>query len=257
MTETIVLLAIGLAGAFVSGLLGVGGAIVLIPMLLYLPPLFGVGPFDMVAVGGMTIVQVLAASLAGMLTHRQQGHFSWRVVWPMAAAIGVGAAVGGLAANWVPERGLLGTFAVLAIASVVLMLLPVRAQAGEAEVPAGFNPWMAAGVAGGVGIVSGLMGAGGAFLMAPLMRTVLNLPMRLIIGTSLGIVLVSAVAGTLAKGLTGQIPWSAAGILVVGALVGAPLGAKVSSRVPAHVLRWFLATAIGLTALKMVWQVWG
>jgi uncharacterized membrane protein YfcA len=251
------LFSIGLVGAFLSGLLGVGGAIVLIPMLLYLPPLFGVGHLDMVAVGGMTIVQVLAASLAGMLTHRQQGHFSWAIAWPMAIAVGIGAALGGVAAPRLPEKVLLGLFAVLAVAAVVLMLLPVRAPADGDEVPAGFNPWLAAGIAGGVGLVSGLMGAGGAFLMAPLMRTVLKLPLRLIIGTSLGIVLVSALAGTVAKGVTGQVPWAEAGVLVAGALVGAPLGAKASHHVPADVLRWLLAAAIGATALKMVVQVWG
>lgn len=257
MTVAVVLFGIGLAGAFLSGLLGVGGAIVLIPMLLYVPPLFGLQPFGMVAVGGMTIVQVLAASLAGMLTHRQKGHFSWRIAGPMGVAIGLGAAVGGLAAGWIPERGLLGTFALLSAAAGVLMVMPTRGQVEEGDVPDGFNPWMAAGIAGGVGVVSGLMGAGGAFLMAPLMRTVLKLPLRLIIGTSLGIVLVSALAGTLAKGLTGQIPWMEAGLLVVGALAGAPIGAKVSHRMPAHVLRWGLALAIGLTAVKMVLQVWG
>ncbi|MFN3429302.1 MAG: TSUP family transporter, partial [Candidatus Sericytochromatia bacterium] len=88
------LFAIGLLGAFFSGLLGVGGAILLIPMLLYLPPLFGLPAFDMVAVGGMTLVQVLAASLAGLLAHRKAGHFSWPVAWPMGLAIAVGATLG-------------------------------------------------------------------------------------------------------------------------------------------------------------------
>lgn len=257
MLLMIVLVGIGFIGAFLSGLLGVGGAIVLIPLLLYLPPVLGVGRLDIVAVGGMTIVQVLAASLAGMLTHRQQGHFSWAIAWPMAVSIGIGATLGGVAAPWLAEKVLMGLFAVLAIAAIALMLLPVRAPADNDEVPEAFNPWLAAGIAGGVGIVSGLMGAGGAFLMAPLMRTVLKLPMRLIIGTSLGIVLVSALAGTASKGLTGQIPWAEAGMLVVGALLGAPLGAKASHHVPADVLRWLLAVAIGATALKMVTQLWG
>jgi uncharacterized membrane protein YfcA len=251
----LVLVGIGLVGAFLSGLLGVGGAIVMIPMLLFLPPLFGLAPFDMVAVGGMTIVQVLAASLAGLLTHRQAGHFAWPVAWPMGLAIGVGSAVGGVAAAWVPVRWLEALFAALAVAAVVLMLLPARGRDEGSEVPAGFRPGLAAGIAGVVGGISGLIGAGGSFLLTPLMRTVLKLPLRLIIGTSLGIVFVSALSGTIAKGLTGQIPWAATAFLVLGALVGAPLGAKVSHRVPARALRWFLAAAIAVTAIKMVWQL--
>ncbi|MFN3429495.1 MAG: sulfite exporter TauE/SafE family protein, partial [Candidatus Sericytochromatia bacterium] len=136
-----------------------------------------------------------------------------------------------------------------------LMLMPVNAEDGSDELPADFRPGVAAAIAGGVGVISGLLGAGGAFLMVPLMRTVLKLPLRLIIGTSLGIVLASAVSGTIAKALTGQIPWVPAGSLVLGALLGAPLGAKVSHRVPTPLLRWGLAAAIGLTALKMIWQL--
>jgi uncharacterized membrane protein YfcA len=64
-------------------------------------------------------------------------------------------------------------------------------------------------------------------------------------------------AGTVAKGLTGQVPWAEAGVLVLGALVGAPIGAKVSHRVHADVLRWALAAAIAATAVKMIVQVWG
>ena len=135
------------------------------------------------------------------------------------------------------------------------MLTPAKSEDGGAELPADFRPGAAAAIAGGVGVISGLLGAGGAFLLAPLMRTVLKLPLRLIIGTSLGVVLVSAVSGTAAKALTGQIPWVPAGFLVLGALLGAPLGAQVSHRVPAQALRWLLAGAIGLTALKMVWQL--
>lgn len=253
----LVLFIIGLGGAFLSGLLGIGGAIVMIPMLLYFPPLFGLAALDMVAISGMTIVQVLAASLAGLLAHRRAGNFNWQVAWPMGVAIGIGAALGGLAAPWIPERGLQGVFAGLAIAAALLMFLPQRGPEEGTEVPEGFHPWLAMSVAGGVGVLSGLIGAGGAFLMAPLMRSVLKLPVRLIIGTSLGIILVSALAGTIAKGATGQIPWIATAFLVGGALLGAPLGAKVSHYVPAKGLRWLLATAIGLTAVKMVSQLWG
>lgn len=251
----LILFGIGVVGAFLSGLLGVGGAIVMIPMLLFLPPLFGLAPFDMVAVGGMTIVQVLAASLAGLLTHRQAGHFAWPVAWPMGLAIGIGSAVGGVAAAWVPVRWLEALFAALAVTAVVLMLLPSRGQDEGSDVPAGFRPGLAAVIAGLVGGISGLIGAGGAFLLAPLMRTVLKLPLRLIIGTSLGIVFVSALTGTIAKGLTGQIPWQATVWLVLGALIGAPLGAKLSHRIPAKTLRWVLAAAIGLTAVKMIAQL--
>ena len=63
------LAALGFAGAFTSGLVGVGGAIVMIPLLLYVPPLLGVGSLDIKTVAGVTMAQVLAASVMGAWTH--------------------------------------------------------------------------------------------------------------------------------------------------------------------------------------------
>lgn len=257
METVVVMLGIGLVGAFLSGLLGVGGAILLIPLLLYLPPALGAGRFGMAEIGGMTIVQVLAASLAGLAMHRRQGHFSKRVAWPMGLAIGIGSAIGGAVARYVPDASLQTIFAGVALAAAGLMFVPAPPDTGDDQLPADYKPAWAAAIAGTVGVVSGLMGAGGAFLLAPLMRTVLKLPLRLIIGTSLAVVAVSAAAGTMAKALTHQIPWAPTSFLVVGALVGAPLGAKVSKWLPVNVLRWLLAVVIALTAIKMAAEVWG
>jgi uncharacterized membrane protein YfcA len=65
------LVALAFGGAFLSGLVGVGGAIVMIPLLLYVPPLLGFTPLDIHTVAGITIVQVTAAALAGMAGHRE------------------------------------------------------------------------------------------------------------------------------------------------------------------------------------------
>ena len=65
------LLALGLGGGFLSGLLGLGGAIFMIPLLLYVPPLLGVGQFDMKIVATLSMVQVLSASLTGVQAHNQ------------------------------------------------------------------------------------------------------------------------------------------------------------------------------------------
>ena len=64
-----VLLLLGLVGGFVAGLVGLGGAIVTIPLLLYVPPLFRLPALDMKTVAGITMAQVVVASTAGMLIH--------------------------------------------------------------------------------------------------------------------------------------------------------------------------------------------
>jgi uncharacterized membrane protein YfcA len=96
------------------------------------------------------------------------------------------------------------------------------------------------------------VGAGGAFLLVPVMVGVMRIPMRLSIGTSLAMVGMSAIAGFIGKAVTGQVPLWPAATVVLGSLSGAPLGGRVSRRVPVTVLRAVLAGIITLVMLR-VW----
>ena len=139
-----------------------------------------------------------------------------------------------------------------------MMVLPTSPQSDDGkELPDHYNAGVAGALAGGVGLVSGVLGAGGAFLLVPLMHSVMRLPFRLIIGTSLAIVLVSAATGTLGKALTGQIQWMLAAWLVLGSMIGAPIGAWVSHRTPVKTLRWVLAGLIAVIGIRMLVETWG
>lgn len=253
--EGLALAGIGFLGAFVSGLLGIGGAIVLIPLLAYLPPLMGLAPYRMSEIAGMSIVQVFAASLVGVVSHQRRGGFAWKAALPMALATGVTAGLAGLLSGRLTDGAIAVLYAVLSVTAAVMMLLPTPAAASGEALPPDFRVGWAAALSGGVGLISGVIGAGGAFLMAPLMRSVLGMPIRLLIGTSLAVVLAAALMGMLGKAIAGQIPWNLAAFLVVGAVAGSPLGARLSHLVPGHVLRWLLAGAIALAAVKMVLEL--
>jgi uncharacterized membrane protein YfcA len=106
-----------------------------------------------------------------------------------------------------------------------------------------------------VGVISGIVGAGGAFILLPLLVVWLKVPVRLAVGTSLGIVLLSALSGFAGKALTEQIPWALSGAVVVGSLAGGWAGSRLSRRIPVAHLRRLLAGLIGLIALRMVWDL--
>ena len=107
-------------------------------------------------------------------------------------------------------------------------------------------------VPGAIGIASGLVGAGGAFLLVPVLIAVFRLPVRPSIGTSLAMTAVSASFGFLGKAITGQIPLWPTLAVMLGALPGAPLGARLSHRAPVGALRGLLAALIGLVTIR-VW----
>jgi uncharacterized membrane protein YfcA len=243
---------LGFVGGFLAGLLGIGGGIVLVPLLLYVPRILGFPSLDMRDVAGITIVQVFAAAALGFLLHRRHRTTNPDVVRWMGAGMVVGAAVGGVGSKYVSLTMLEGAFVVLALAAAPLLFVPPPAdELGEGPAR-DIAPAAAFGSALGIGLLSGLVGVGGAFLAIPVMIYFLGVPTRAAIGSSLGVLFVSGLAGVLAKLATGQIvvPWAVA--LVAGALPGTWVGATASRRVPARGLRLGLAVLVTVTALRML-----
>ncbi|MFQ5827816.1 MAG: sulfite exporter TauE/SafE family protein [Candidatus Methylomirabilia bacterium] len=250
---TLTLVGLGFVGAFVSGLVGIGGAIVVIPLLFYVPPLLGVGSLDIKVVAGVTMAAVLAASLVGAWTHGRAAMVHRPLALIGGATMGLGSLVGAVASRYVSGRMLLAVFAVMSTVALPLMLVPpARGAVGASERTVPFNRVAALACPGLIGLMAGLVGAGGGFLLAPVLMGVMRIPVRVSIGTSLAITVVSALAGFFGKALTGQVPFWPAVAVVLGSLGGAPLGARVSRIAPVSVLRGVLAVLIALIAVR-VW----
>lgn len=243
------LIVLAFGGALLSGLVGVGGAIVMIPLLLYAPPLAGLSRLDIHTVAGITMVQVTAAAFAGLIGHRAL--VDRRLFLAVGPTMVLATFAGALASSVAAPIVLEAVFAGLAtLAAAMLILLRGRTTA-EVEGAVAFrtSAAIAAGVA--VGLVAGLVGAGGAFVLIPVMLYGLRIPTRVTIGTSLAVVAASSVAGLLGKVITGQVVWLLALGLVIGALPGARLGAYVSRRTQTQRLVVVLAVAIAGVALRM------
>lgn len=253
--ELLLLLAgLGAATGFLSGLLGIGGGIVLAPLLLYIPPLLGLEPLMMKVVAGLTIVQGLAASISGALTHRHLRFVSDRLVLYMGTTIFVAAALGGAASRHVSDQLLLGVFGLLAAVAAVLMLVPMRQDSERPKVQdLGFSRMRAVVSAAGVGLLGGLVGQGGSFILIPLMTLFVGVPTRIAIGSNLAIVLLSTMAAFIGKAVTGQIEWLLAVPIVLTVVPAAHLGSRVSRRVPVVRLHRILAVLVAIAAAR-IWM---
>lgn len=249
----VTLAAIGLVGSFVSGLLGIGGAVYIIPMLLYIPPLVGAGELDIRAAAGLSIVLVFVSALTSAIAHRKRSTACPQAGTVLAPATAAGALVGGVASGYVSGPVLTGLFATLALAAAIMMFLP--GPRGGDEVQAGtiitFPVVPGILVAAIVGLFAGLVGAGGAFMLVPLMIYVLGIPTRVTVASSPMVVLISAMAGLTGKMFAGQVPWVMAAFLVSGAVPGARFGAWLSEQVRARTLRYGLGVITAAVAIKL------
>jgi uncharacterized membrane protein YfcA len=200
------------------------------------------------------MTQVLAAALTGAWSHGRHALVHHRLAWTGGPAMAAGALLGAIASARVSGRALLATFALMATAALPLMFVTPAAPARDGDPAlARFSRPAAVGLPGAIGLMAGLVGAGGAFLLVPVLVGVMRVPMRLAIGTSLAMVGMAAVTGFLGKVLTAQVPLWPAATVVLGSLSGAPLGGRVSRRVPVRVLRGVLAGIIALVMLR-VWH---
>ncbi|MHB8880194.1 MAG: sulfite exporter TauE/SafE family protein [Thermodesulfovibrionales bacterium] len=252
----VTLLLLGLGGGFLSGLLGLGGAIFMIPLLLYVPPLLGVGMLDMKQVAAVSMVQVLSASLSGLIVHNKNRFVSRSILLVMGSCNAVGNLAGSLLSKGAKSELLLAIFATLAVIAAIVMFIPRREQ-GEGAAPESiaFNKPLAAAVSLGIGLFGGMVGAPGAFIYIPVMIYLLNIPTRIVIGSTLGIVFLGAIFGTIGKMATGQIIWPYAIALVIGTVPGAQLGGRMSKKINTKYLRLAIAVIIAITGVRMWYQV--
>ncbi|OGR06653.1 MAG: hypothetical protein A2511_15390 [Deltaproteobacteria bacterium RIFOXYD12_FULL_50_9] len=248
---------LGLVTGFLSGLLGIGGGIVMAPLLLYVPPLFGFAALPMRIVAGLTIVQGLVACVSGGLTHKKFHFVSTGLVAWMGTTIFICALVGGAGAKYVENKMLLAIFSAMAFSAALLILIPSKTIDSEHPDLAifSFNRCRAVLTAGGVGLLGGLVGQGGSFILIPLMTAFVQVPTRIAIGSNLAIVFLSSVAAFLGKAFTGQIPWSLTLPIILTVIPAAHLGGLVSKNVAVAKLRLLLAIIIALAAIRITISV--
>ena len=143
------LIAIGFFAAFMSGLVGVGGAVLLIPLLLYLPPLFGFDAIPIATVTGITIVQVTGGALSAGLAHLNDGHVDRPLFLVVGSSMAVCSFLGALLSAVVPGAVLEATFATMALVASAFMLVlqepdptrdPTRPRSSTGRWPSGWAP---------------------------------------------------------------------------------------------------------------------
>lgn len=244
--ETLVLeVSLSLLIGAVLGLLGGGGGILAVPLLVYV---IGVGAKPAIAT---SLFFVGATSAVGAALAAREG----RVRWKMGGLFGVGsmsgAFVGGKLAQFVPENLLLGGLATVMLVTALAML---RGPKGitEGQRPIALARMILIGVA--VGVVSGLVGAGGGFLIVPALTLFGGLAMRDAIGTSMFIISVQSFAGFAGHVGHVELTFTPIAIMTAAAIVGMVVGRTLGKHVSADGLKRGFAGLVLATGLFMLGQ---
>ena len=229
----------GLAGALVIGislgLLGSGGSILTVPVLHYL-----FGQSEAAAVGGSLLV-VGSIAAAGVIPHALAHRVNWRDVAWFGLPGMAGAWLGATLAQWIPGAVQLGAFALVMFAAAARMLAtaPAAAAAGNPPPRRAF-----AIVAGGaaVGLISGIVGVGGGFLIVPALVLLAGVPMASAVGTSLAVITLNSLLGftrylDVLEARHIELDWATLALVTAVGVVGSLLGFRFAARVSQPLLR--------------------
>lgn len=246
--QLLVIAAISFLTSIVSGTLGIGGAVLLIPMYLYVPPLFGV-ELTVAEITGMTSVQVFVAAAMSVFTHHKKGGFNKRLAMLIGVPMVIAAFIGAIFSKSVSGDVLTAIFGLMAAAGGVLLLLQRRL-----EEPTEFTmkPAVPTTIGLGVGFFGGMVGAPGGFLVQPLLMIFMRVPTRVTIGTTLGVVMLSALSASIGKAITGQVPYAISLAAALAALPGAKIGSELSHKLHVNQLKLLLGLLILGVGLQMI-----
>jgi uncharacterized protein len=246
VTVTIVLTVLLAVGIGVSlGLLGGGGSILAVPLLVY--------------VAGLPVMEAIATSLlvvgvtsaVGVLPHARAHRVRWRTGLVFGLAGMTGAYAGGRLAAHIPGTVLLTGFALIMLATATAM---IRGRRAPADKPTPHELPILRVVTDGVvvGLVTGLVGAGGGFLVVPALALLGGLPMPVAVGTSLLVIAMKSFAGLAGYLADVHIDWAVALAVTAAAVLGSLAGARLAGRIREDRLRkafgWFVL-AMGVLVL--------
>ena len=279
--DSILILGMGLAVGFISGMFGIGGGFLLTPLLIFI----GVSPAVVVA---SVAPQIAAASCTGFLAY-------WRrrsIDFSLGAMLLVGGAIGTATGVWVftllrsvdqldlmialAYLSLLGTVGVLMITESLQAInrarqgkpadlrrpgshawflgLPLKMRFKRSRIYVSIIPVLAIGVI--IGFVGAILGIGGGFVLVPMMIYLLRVPTVTVIGTSMMLTLVTMLAATVLHATADHLVDALlAGLLMIGGVIGAQFGARAGQRMRSERLRLLLGALVLMVGLRFAYEL--
>ena len=230
LTLTLTLLLAILVGVSL-GLLGGGGSILTVPILTYVA---GLPPKEAITA---SLFVVGTTSAVSAISHARAGRVRWRTALIFGTAGMAGAFGGGILGGYIPGTALMIAFALMMLATSVAM---IRGRKGgrATDERVGDLPTAKIILEGlAVGLATGLVGAGGGFLVVPALALLGGLPMPVAVGTSLVVITMKSFAGLAGYLTSVSLDWGLVGGVTLAAILGSLLGSRLAGRIPEHALR--------------------
>jgi uncharacterized membrane protein YfcA len=254
---------LGIGTGFLAGLLGIGGGMLMVPFITIIMAQRGVAPDLAVKMAIATsMATIIFTSISSVRAHHKRGAVRWDIVKRLAPGIVVGSIIGSLGVFALLKGSYLAIFFGLFVSFSATQMFLDKKPKPTRQMP-GTAGQFAAG--GGIGFLSGLVGAGGGFISVPFM-TWCNVAIHNAVATSAALGFPIAVANVLGYVISGQtvqnLPPASFGyiwlpaliVIAVCSFIVAPLGAKAAHNLPVSRLKRVFASILYVLAAYMLWK---
>ena len=239
------LVVLGVATGTVAGILGIGGGLLIVPMLT-------LWPVALVQATATSLLGVMVSAISGSWRNRQQGELNVRRSMVLGLFGLPTAQVGAWLANQVSDRVLAFSFAAFLVGMIGLVAWKKRIQQSPPSSQNGAQGIPLIGLL--AGFLSGLFGVGGGAVMVPLQMVVLGEPIKSAVRTSLGAIALVAISGLVRYGIQGNVLWLPGFALAIGGMVGAQMGTRALRQISSDRVNQAFRALLVVLALYMCWR---
>lgn len=239
-----------------SGLLGIGGALIIIPILLYVPEMIGLKAIPMHMATGISSMQATFGALASSVFHSKNGNVRYDIVINVGIGIAVGSLSGAILSVYLSEIVLLFIYAFFMAFAAVLLFSKIKKKIdSEDEDKSKISRFK--GILFGliIGLPSGALGFAGLVVVIPLLNSIFGVPLRICISSGTHIAFIASLMSFLGKLFTGQINILHALVISVSATIGAFVGTYLNKKANPVVLRYLLLSLVLLALFRVVYDI--
>ena len=255
---------IGSVVGFLSGLLGIGGGLVIVPALVYLLPKLSISAdITMPIALATSLASIVITSSTAAFVHHKHSNIPWIITRRLMLVVAVGALIGAFIADILSSEALTAIFATCVMLLASYMLFSIRKPKKTGKMPSNYIVQL---IGLFTGVIASLMGIAGGAVLVPAL-SYFGMPLRHTIGVATACGMMVAFFGSLGYIISGfnqsGLPEGSFGYIYLPALLGiiltssifAPIGVKFSTKLPVETLKMFFATFLIIVAIKMMWSI--
>lgn len=249
MEDFILLWLGGIVAGLLAGLMGIGGGVVLVPILVFFQN-------DAVQAVATSTLAIVMTSLSGTIQNLRMGYLDIKRVLAIGIPSLVTAQLGVYIADKAPSNILLMAFGTFLIINIFLSSFRRKLTSQQTNNPmVALNPMVARILTGGsAGVLAGLFGIGGGVIIVPFQMIFLQEPVKVAIQTSLGVIILTAFSACVGHAFQGNVLWMEGFILGMGGLIGAQISTRFLPKLPDKTVIFCFNALLTFLAISIFWQ---